>query len=149
MHLAPTTAQNAPISHLQWLCSSCCLSAGALTHPGHADLHPRAHGLPWGAQQRAQRAAVCLYPSSFLSRLLIAPDFCSSKISSDRNLHKCCRKSNELPAHLKFRLEQNTQETEGWNERLATLTMPLPLHLRTGRAGGTRGLLQIKPWIST
>lgn len=34
------------------------------------------------------------------SRLLIAPDFRSSKISLDCNLHRCCRKTNELLAHL-------------------------------------------------
>lgn len=48
-----------------------------------------------------------LFINSFRSRLLIAPDFCSSKISSGCNLHRCCRGTNELPAHLEFKLQQD------------------------------------------
>lgn len=86
---------------------SCGLSAEPLAHRCHsasARAAPQATGP--GSQRGAARCVPCscclLFINSSRSRLLIAPDSCSSKISSDCNLHRCCRRTNEPPAHLKL-----------------------------------------------
>lgn len=66
---------------------------------------PTAHRAWQSARSPAhcvQCSCCLLFINSSRSRLLIAPDFCSSKISSDCNLHRCCRRTDELPAHLKL-----------------------------------------------
>lgn len=96
---------------MQLLCVSCGLSAEPLAHRCHsasARAAPQATGP--GSQRGAARCVPCscclLFINSSRSRLLIAPDSCSSKISSDCNLHRCCRRTNEPPAHLKLSKSQ-------------------------------------------
>lgn len=72
---------------------------------GLGSCSPTAHRAWQSARSPAHRvqcSCCLLFINSSRSRLLIAPDFCSSKISSDCNLHRCCRRTDELPAHLKL-----------------------------------------------